>query len=185
MVIAIERVEQFQPPRESFSIPENLINQVEPPKASANVVFKDGVETSRIEQLRERLENVLAQSNPLFLLTVEVNGDVEIIDGEPLSYAEQEWWKYVREKGANGPWRFIPERQKQNFFDIQEFFVARLELSLAQRELGEDEVKEAQERLDRITAKLDEMEEEHYNPIRLDITSALAYVIEKRSKGKV
>lgn len=109
--------------------------------------------TKRIGQLTDQLEILLPQSHPLFPLTVEIEREVKIIKGRPLSRAEKEWWWFVREMKGQGPWRLIRENTKEDdmrFLDIQEYFVARLELSWAQREADKNRESAAQSRHDKM-----------------------------------
>lgn len=130
----------------------------------------------RIDELRgrlsEQLKNALAKSNPFSPLTLRINGDIEIVQGKPLSEAEQVWWKHVKETGQEGPWQFIFRGEDQRFFDVQEYFLARVKVRLAQSHKDKEE---AQARLKAITNRLDEMQDSDYTPLLPHIQKATDY----------
>lgn len=120
----------------------------------------------QISQLRKQFENLLTQSHPFSPLTVAINGDVKVIKGKPLSEAEQTWWSYVRERGKKGPWQFIAAGENQRFLDVQEYFLARYESSLA---ASKDKRTKGEERFERIRKRLGRMDEKDYAPLLLHI----------------
>lgn len=123
-------------------------------------------------QLSKQLKNVLAKSNPFSPLTLKINGDIEIVQGKPLSEAEQVWWEYVRERGQEGPWQFIAARKDQNFLDVQEYFLSRLETKLARSPKAKER---AEARFEAITQRLDQIPESDYAPLLPHIQEATDY----------
>lgn len=116
--------------------------------------------TQRLDHLRSKLSEVVSASDPLFPLTIEVDGDVNVINGEPLTDAGRDWLKYVERKGPEGPWGFVVEEENGLYCAIRQYYEARMELALASMEADGTRETQAEREFEDVRRELDRIAED-------------------------